>query len=347
MAVANPFTEHGRITNPERFVGRWRELSLIFDQIDARKPVMVAGVGGIGRSSLLTHIVQSASTVLEQPTLEAIYVDMAVLPNSEAFFSMLTEALGNSGAQASAFEFALLEQGVPVLLALDNAQHAIEAGWGDYALESLARIERRSTPTPSYAIETRTGAIDLIVVVAVRGSAIPLSEPFVQLTLGAFASSEVRLLAEAYLFETGVSFEPRELNELWEMSKGHPAYLQRAAFHLYRAKTEAGYDWRAAYRAELRENPLPDAPLPPGVFEGGNHSSYEGVYEDEVLGKEGPKLDMRSVSGVDTILGLGLSIAAGLLAWQLSTNLALGALVLLLGVVLVLALQRKRGSDSQ
>lgn len=345
MAVANPFTEHGRITNPEHFVGRWRELSLIFDQIDARKPVMIAGVSGIGRSSLLTHIVQSASAVLEQPTLEAIYVDMAALPNSEAFFLMLTQALGNSGSQASAFEFALLEQGVPVLLALDNAQQAIEAGWGDYALESLARIERRSTPTPSYAIEAREGAIDLIMVVAVRGPAIPLSEPFVQVTLGAFASSEVRLLAEAYLFQSGVNFEPRELNELWAMSKGHPAYLQRAAFHLYRAKTEANYDWRAGYRAELRENPLPDAPLPPGVFEGGNHSSYEGMYEDEVLGTQGPALDMRSVSGVNTILGFGLSVAAALLAWQLSSNLLIGLLVLSLCVVGVIVLQGKADSD--
>lgn len=347
MAGANPFTEHGRITNPERFVGRWRELSLIFDQIDARKPVMVAGVAAVGRSSLLTHIAQSASTVLEQPTLEALYVDMAELASLEAFFALLTEALGNSGTQASAFEFALLEQGVPVLLALDNAERAIEAGWGDYALESLARIERRSTPMPSYALEAREGTIDLIVVVAVRGKAIPLSEPFVHVTLGAFASSEVRLLAEAYLFQTDVSFESKEMNELWALSKGHPAYLQRAAFHLYRAKTEPGYDWRAGYRAELRENPLPDAPLPPGVFEGENHSSYEGMYEDEVLGERGPALEMRRVSGSGTIVGLGLGIAAALLAWQFSGNLIIGGAVLLLAVTLVVALQRKRAPDGK
>ena len=61
MTGINPFTQRGRIDDPARFVGRWGELSLLFGALEARRPVFVVGVAGIGKSSLLAHVVQSAS----------------------------------------------------------------------------------------------------------------------------------------------------------------------------------------------------------------------------------------------------------------------------------------------
>ena len=76
MTLTNPFTERGRITHPERFAGRWAELSLIFERLEAARPVLLAGPPGIGKSSLLTHISQSASVNLELPELRSYYLDL-------------------------------------------------------------------------------------------------------------------------------------------------------------------------------------------------------------------------------------------------------------------------------
>ncbi len=72
-----PLHQRGRITAPEQFAGRWAELSLIFERLEAGRPVLVSGVPGIGKSSLLTHIVQSAAVNLEQPEMRAFYLDLA------------------------------------------------------------------------------------------------------------------------------------------------------------------------------------------------------------------------------------------------------------------------------
>ena len=53
MAAINPFIERGRITDPGRFAGRWSELSLIFERLEASRPVLISGPPGIGKSSLL------------------------------------------------------------------------------------------------------------------------------------------------------------------------------------------------------------------------------------------------------------------------------------------------------
>ncbi|HEX5688747.1 MAG TPA: ATP-binding protein, partial [Roseiflexaceae bacterium] len=242
MNTANPFTERGRITDPERFAGRWAELSLIFERLEAGRPVLVAGSPGIGKSSLLTHITQSAAVNLELPELRAYYLNVSGATEAADVYRTVIEALGERGDTPAALEVALVSAGDPLLLCLDNAQVAIAAGWGAALLESLARA-------------VRGGALALVV--AVEGSAPTLSERFATVSLGALAGTEVRLLIEAYLDETDVSFSPAELREIADLSAGHPAYVQRAAFHLFQSKIDPGIDWRAAYLAEARSRPIP------------------------------------------------------------------------------------------
>lgn len=337
----NPFTERGRIIRPERFIGRWRELSLIFERLETRRPILITGVAGIGKSSLLTHIAQAASATLELPTLESLYIDLAQLDSAAAMYRLISEALGSAGDNAAALELALIERGDPVLLALDGAETAIAAGWGELVLEALARIARRSTPSPSYMDTALDGSTDLMVVAACTGAAPLLSEPFAVITMGAVAATEVRLLTDAYLDETDVSFAPRELHELWQRSAGHPAYLQRAAFHLFRAKTEPGYDWRTAYRDEVRSLPVPGAPLPPGVFEGDPNPSRDGLSDDTVVVGDGPQLEGFAISGVWVTLLALLGLGVALFAWRVSGSVVLGVALLALGIVVAVAVARR------
>lgn len=323
----NPFAERGRITEPQRFAGRWSELSMVFDAIQARRPVLVSGPPGIGKSSLISHVADAAAANLEREDLRAFYLDLAEADSAADVFRAVVAALGQRGDTASALEVALLADDAPTLLALDNAQAAVAAGWGEGLLEALARM-------------ARGGA--LMLVAAAEGQPPLLSEPFAQVRLGAFAPAEVRLLAEAYLDGTGVEFTPAELRALAGLSAAHPAYLQRAASHLFRSKLEPGYDWRTMYLLEARERPVPGAPLPPAVFEGagdaGPGASRYGEAEG-APGARGPQLAPLPEAPAAMLLIVALLAAA---AVALVAGAQLVALALAAAGVAAIVIARRR-----
>jgi hypothetical protein len=322
----NPFIERGRITNPAHFVGRWRELSILFDRVEARRPVMLTGVGGIGKSSLLTHVVQAAAANLDNSQVAAFYLNLDGAISATQIYHTLSSALQSPGDTQAALELALIESGRQVIVCLDNAHAVVAQPWGEQLLESLARM-------------ARTGGIMLVV--ALSGAEPVLSERFARISLGAFQASEVRLLVEAYLEEAAVSFSPAELAALTKLSAGHPAYLQRAAFHLFRAKREPHYNWRAAYLAEARELPVPGAPLPPSAFEGDEDPEYLDQSRATSEQDREPQAPPRFVlPAIDASLLVAILVLVGLiaaLAGQVLPGLALAAG----GLVLAVATQRR------
>jgi hypothetical protein len=335
--MENPFVERGRITDPRRFTARWRELAQAFEHIEARRPLLMSGATGIGKSSLLTHLQQSAAAVLEQPALAAFYLDLAVLPDADTCYRLVIEALGGSGSGSAGLELALLEAEGPVLLCLDNAEAAIAAGWGQPLLERLARTARslrlglsRTAGDAPYALPEIN---ELLLAVALALPVPQFSEPFALVKIGPFAAGELRLFAEAYLDGTGVQFAPADLRELARLSQSHPAYLQRAAYHLFIAKIRPDYDWRAAYLAEARAQPLPGAALPPAIFAGNISDDFVEVDADQ-----SPRSPARPpYAQPESPLGMLLALAPlliGLLAWQLSGNWLIG-LGLGVGVLVV------------
>ncbi len=354
MQAPNPFTARGRIIEPERFVGRWRELSVVFDRLDTGRAVLIGGVPGIGKSSLLTHIAQSATVNLERPDLVTFYVDMGTLASDAALYELLARAIHSRGTTVTALEVALLQIEEPLLLCLDRCEVAVAAGWGTAVLDELARLSRRSIAQPATTIPNVPGAPlctpaelpgePMLLLVGVLSGTAELTEPFVRLSLGGFAPAEVRLLTDAYLDDTGVRFSPDDLRELSALSLNHPAYLQRAAYHLYIARSsQPTYDWRTAYMDEAQDRPVPGAPLPPGVFSGEvqqfSWSSFEGDYSGSRERIEAPQ-----IGDLGDLLRLLVPAIGGLLAWQVAGNLLIGLLVaVLLGGVFWLA-SRLRGT---
>lgn len=328
MPATNPFTERGRITNPERFIGRWSELGLIFERIEAGRPVLVIGTPGVGTSSLLTHMTQAAAVNLETPELRAYYLDMAQAEDAAQIYGTLANAIGQRGDTLAAFELGLVALGDPVLVCLDNAQAALAAGWGVSLLEALARIVRGG---------------QFMLVVGLCGTPPDFSERFATVKLGAFAPTEVRLLVETYLDDTDVSFSPLETREISELSGGHPAYVQRAAYHLFQSKIEPGYDWRASYRAEARERPVPGAPLPPAVFEGGQSSIGQSRYGDtarETAPRAMPQ--RRALPEIVPLAGAAVGLAAMVLVVLLTNSWVLGIAAGLVGLLLAALWARSR-----
>lgn len=302
IMTTNPFTQRGRITKPEYFIGRWLELSLIFERIEAARPVIISGVAGIGVSSTLTHVVQAAAANLEEPALRGFYLDIGQANDAEAIYATLISALGQRGASLAAFELTLSEVGHPVLIALDNADRVMQHEWGVDLVEALARLVRRSP---------------LIVLISLHSPPPLLSERFASVTLGAFQATELRLLGETYLEGTGIHFSPADYSEIMALSAGHPAYVQRAAFQLFKAKLDPSYSWKVAYLSEARERPVPGAALPPAIFEGraaeeALHSSAD--FDPQELPKR-PDAFVQPEKQPGLMLVLLLALALGLGIW--------------------------------
>lgn len=249
----NPFTQRGAIRDPRFFAGRWGELSLLFGALEQRLPVAVVGVAGVGKSSLLQHVAQSAAVNLERLDLIAISLDLAGAATSSAaeVYRLIIRALAQPGETPAALLRALASTPAPVLVCLDNADQALSTAWGTDMLDSLARLARGGHMLLACAFGAEPPA---------------LGERFALVRLGAFAQAEVRLFTEAYLEGTGVAFGPRNLQQLYQLSLGHPAYMQRAAYHLFQAARQPGYPWAKAYLDEARDMPIPGSPLPPQVF---------------------------------------------------------------------------------
>ena len=319
MQLGNPFTERGRVTDPSRFAGRWSELSLLFERLEAGRPVLVAGSPGIGKSSLLTHVTQAAAVNLEMPDLRAYYLDLRRAESADEIYRTVATALGQPGDTLAVLELALLEARTPVLLCLDNAQRPLAEGWGVALLEALARVARGAA---------------LFLVVATEGTPPPLSEPFAIIRLGALAQTEVRLLVEAYLDDDQITFTSAELRQLIELSAAHPAYVQRAAYQLYQSKLDHSIDWRAAYLLEARVRPIPGAPLPPAIFEGRRQDQVAQSGYDEISGEQSPSGPIQlPLPDAAPILILLAALILALLAYLISGSLLLALAAAIVGAV--------------
>jgi hypothetical protein len=228
-------------------------------------------------------------------------------------YRTVAEALGQRGDTPAALEVALLAAADPVLLCLDDAQAAIAAGWGEGLLEALARVARGGS---------------LLLVVAVAGGAPLLSERFATVSLGALAQTEVRLLVDAYLDHADVSFTPSELRDIAQLSAGHPAYVQRAAFHLFQSKLDPSIDWRAAYLVDARDRPIPGAPLPPAVFEGQSQGRMaQSAYGENQDAGGGRVVQQLPLPEVPPALVFVMPLLAALLVQALTNRLLLALLV--------------------
>lgn len=348
----NPFIERSRITDPAHFTGRWREVSLVFERIERRRPVMVTGASGVGKSSLITHVAQSATTVMEIPGMRSLFLDLAVLPDAPTCIELIVRALGGQGQTIAALELALAERGNTVLISMDNVDSAIAAGWGADLLERLARLARRSVPVyPGGLAPPGAGEFDMLLVTATGREPPMLSEPFATVTLGAIATSEVRLLCEAYLDDTGVEFSPTEMHALERLSAGHPAYLQRAAYHLFIAHTQPSYAWQAAYRAEAREQPISGAPLPAAIFSDAEDAEdderEELIYGDDenrqaAGGAERPRRPQREIEGPGSLIAAIAPLIGALLALQISGSWMIACIVIAIGYGLVVVIMARK-----
>ncbi len=258
----NPFIV-GRPVPPERFIGREREVKAILDRLAGPAPdsTAVRGEALIGKTSLLHYIARSGIAKewgLSPEKCTFIFVDsQTIVPFSPmGFWRYVLKSLAAreeydpgyiadllQGDDIGSFELGeffdrIARDGKLVVLLLDEFEHIVEHINPDdpqflYLLRSLIN---RPAHGLALVLASRKPLPELCQNMRFVGSPFPTS--FTSLSLSPFSLEEANKLIDVYAQGTGVAFSDRDREFAYEISKGHPYWLQNACFKLFQRHME-------------------------------------------------------------------------------------------------------------
>ena len=262
----NPFI-HGVPVPPSKFVGRGQEVRTIFDQIagPALGSVAINGEHRMGRTSLLHYVFDpdvAAGWGVTPDRYILVYLDCQSISGFtptrfwRRVLGLLPSWLGDEGPR-EAIERLLRQEGIVcsdldavldgihgsgrrLVLLLDEFEWAIRtdteedlATTRDF-LSGLRALIGRVPRALSLIVATREPLEALCRPIKFIGS--PFHSIFVSLTLQPFTREEAEELIDKYLEGTGVEFSEEDRAFVYEVSGGHPYWLQNACFKLFARK---------------------------------------------------------------------------------------------------------------
>ena len=237
------------------FHGREHELHEIAGFLRGNQSVSIVGPRGIGKSSLLLHLMRPETTGTLQIGNENlfVYVDCRALNrcrHDEIFGHFSTEAAAavrnrkfpaetalraaTSEASRSSFEVfvrALNERGLRLILMLDNFEQLTQNPYADVSLYNALH----SAASRLRLVFLTASAQPLIELTYSVHSQKALSSPFfnifAQLFLGLLSGAEARTLIRATMQAAGIAVSSQREGFLYGLAGGHPAALQIACLH--------------------------------------------------------------------------------------------------------------------
>ncbi len=232
LTIGNPFLPlNGRIENPEQFFNREKELSDIFDFLNASSGVELLGERQIGKSSVLIQVQKYAAIELKIKR-EAIYFDLNEVQTEEVFYEALCEKLGIPTCMGYRFSKALREK--RVLLLLDKVEKMIlDQGFTRQLGEQLRSLAEGDNPPLRLVVASRT-PLDQLFLSHTNGRTSPFQGICVRVDLLPWDEKTLQKFVNTRLEPTGVQFSEAQTKKLWQESQGHPQRLMKACFDLYR-----------------------------------------------------------------------------------------------------------------
>jgi len=296
--VDNPFTPHAPAPS-SLFVGRHREVDLIFGHLTAqqRGNVTISGPLGSGKSSLLARVADpevARRYGMAPPKYLVTSVDIqSVTPfTGRRFWRRVAHALRRMPAvdldrpiaallgrddpdiiDIEEFLDAVADKGSALVLLLDEFEWALQADTTEDAAErrnflaQLASLTRRSPRVLSLVVATEQPLVDAMRVVdAWRGS--PFPTIFTAIALRPLSLDDARALVALARKDGSRDGIAHDAEQLFDLSQGHPGMLQAAAFALHHGRQlglsdEALREAMRSAAAGVREAQAPPARLAP------------------------------------------------------------------------------------
>ena len=258
--AGNPFTYGNPISDPERFIGRQREVEQVFSRLRNREAESSSIVGErrVGKTSLLHHLAHPEVRQkygVDSPQYVFIYTDLQMVDASmtpDRLVRRLTRQLALQASdedlkraaeelrQAETIDnFALADlfdvvdlKGLRVVMLLDEFEKVTtNPNFGPdffYGLRSLA-IQHNLTLVTS----SRSELIELTHSEAIKSS--PFFNIFANINVRLYLEPEARRLISTYLEGSGIEFSAAETELLFRMAGFHPFFLQAACHFLFEA----------------------------------------------------------------------------------------------------------------
>lgn len=225
----NPFYTNGRINDPALFFGRQRLLREVQASLRKRSSISLVGGSQIGKSSLLYYLYATRADWL--PAVPVAYVDLQGVWDEPDFCQTVLAELGEAGSTPNELKRAL--SGREVVLLFDEMERLAQPDFNPRWLDLLRSLAQE--PQLALCLATQRPLVEVFPPRTAVGLS-PFHNVFTGHQLGPFSEDEARRFLAWRLRGTGVAFSPSETAQLLAKSAGHPARLQRLAWHLFAAK---------------------------------------------------------------------------------------------------------------
>ena len=256
--VRNPFFNRHRITDPDCFFGRQRELERLYSAVATHQCISVVGERKLGKSSLLTRLSLPAalrSFGFDPAQYLFVYFDLEGLASArrDDFWLELLDAIA-SQLPPSEMAQALHRQIDAGEVRFLTARRALRR-LRDSSLEIVLMLDefeslaRNAQFDPDFYGELRSlaGELGLIILTASKRSlydltyenSSTLSSPFFnifsEMPIGLMTPDDARQILSGLASRSGAPFCAEEIDWALELSGPHPFFIQVIGAHLYEA----------------------------------------------------------------------------------------------------------------
>ena len=236
--TANPFGDKGRITDTSRFFNRQELIRQIIEELNKDVNISLVGSKGIGKSSLLDYLCTEGETLMKEKggkIRKFVYFNLQLVDDEDEFYEEFCEKLEVETCRG--YKLNRVLKGKRYVLCLDEIEQMTWDGFTKKIRRELRGLADGGDVPFKLVIASRSPLSHLFPDSSEIDS--PLAGICRQLELKPFSEEVVRDFIAHRLQGTGVSFNEREIEELWQESEGHPGKLQDAAYKLFRQKTKS------------------------------------------------------------------------------------------------------------
>lgn len=223
----NPFLQRGVLDKLEEIYGRDRELRQVFEFLNSGTSVALVGCGGMGTSSLLRAIEQTA--LKELPHRKPVYLNMREILNLEDYYQTLAAEIGIAAETKFQFQRELKQQ--RVLLLLDEVEQLRENWFDDGVRNQLRAWANAGERSPLRLVVAAHRPLTELF--EDSGMDSPFANICHELPLQPWDAATVQGFIEDRLAGTGVQFTEEETEEIIAKSGGIPSQVMRLCYECY------------------------------------------------------------------------------------------------------------------